>query len=109
MMKAKEYYEKYKDQIIGAERDNRTDAYHRFVIELNEEAKALMESRHVKRDSAFWGVIKEINAKWNAISRMFEKEYGASPLRKNGFLLITKELLARHQKEQEKNGSADKE
>lgn len=107
MMKAKEYYEKYKDQIIGAEEVMRSNAIHRLVLELNDEAQALMKSRHVKLDSAFWSVINEINAKWNAISRMFEKEYSVSPLRENGFLRVIKSWLEQYQNE--KNGSADKE
>jgi len=81
-LKAKEYFTKYETKIISGG----TDALYQLFMEINEESKVLIKTRHCRSNSAVVAVIKELNGKWNAISNLFEKKYnGLSPLKKDGF------------------------
>ena len=84
-MKAKEYFEKY-DQLIITELKNGTSKHTKsLLLELSDEVEQLAKKRHIIRGEAFISIIKEINTKWNSICSMFEKKYGVSPLKWNGF------------------------
>ena len=84
-MKAKEYFEKY-DQLIITELKNETSkSAISLLLELSDEVPQLAKQRNVVGGKAVISIIKEINTKWNSICSMFEKKYGVSPLKWNGF------------------------
>lgn len=86
-MKAIDYYEKY-GKAIYEERsgeEKSPESTYRLIIAMSKEMKDLCDRRHVKRISAMAGVIKEMNERWNAICKLFEKEYGKSPIVRDGF------------------------
>ena len=56
-----------------------------LLIELSDEVKQLSKQRHIQKGEALISILKEINTKWNSICSMFEKKYGSSPLKWNGF------------------------
>ena len=85
-MKAKDYFEKYEDLIFSDIREESTTYTTKLLVELSKEVDTLYKNRRGKSNSALVGVIKEINQKWNAIGTLFEKKYGVSPLKRNGFL-----------------------
>lgn len=86
MKKAKEYYELYKFDLMDKEKANK--ALSDLIKDLNEEVKELQQIRHVRFDRGMMPILKETNQKWNAIVRLFEKEYGASPIRADGFKIF---------------------
>lgn len=85
-MKAKEYYAKYKDQIMSKNGMNRTTALCDLLCELSNEAKEMIAKRNIKTDDGTVAVLHEMNEKFNAVCRLFEKEFGLTPLRKDGFM-----------------------
>ena len=87
-MKAKEYYEKYKTGLASADNETYLPAARGIIVDLLNETKAVMEARHVKFDKGLIPILREQNDKYKAIVRLFEKEYGASPLREDGFELV---------------------
>lgn len=87
-MKAKEYYEKYKTGLASAEEKTYLTAAQGFISELLTEAKTIADARHVKFDRGFIPVLRELNEKYKAVVRMFEKEYGGSPIKPDGFELV---------------------
>lgn len=92
-MKAKDYFEKYENAIIEDVKGNSTSGISKLLIELSEEVEAIYRKRGGKSNCALIGVIKELNQKWNAIGALFEKRYGASPLKRNGFIKYWKNQL----------------
>ena len=85
-MKAKQYFEKYEplfDEARGPENIEKV-ALDLFV-EVADELYALAESRNIQSEEAQLSLIKEFNQKWNAIYTCFEKKYGDSPIKWNGF------------------------
>lgn len=100
-MKAKEYYAKYKEQIMDISKEASDAAIKKMFLEMHDEANSLITSRHIKFDRAFWGVIDEINGRWNAVARMFEKEYGITPLRENGYKRFVKSALIEAKKKKD--------
>ena len=55
--------------------------YKDFAAELQEIAK----KRNVKFDRGIVSTVKELNAKWNSLAGLFEKELGVPILQKDGF------------------------
>ena len=90
-MKAKEYFAKYEADALNEE--TCLKAITGILRELSDEVEPLCKSRHADTNAALAGVLKEINQKWNAISSLFEKKYGASPLKRNGFLEFWKDRI----------------
>lgn len=86
MRKAKEYYELYKVALMNEERA--TQALSNLIKEFNDEVVELQKIRHVKFDRGLMPILKETNQKWNAIVQLFEKEYGASPIKPDGFKIF---------------------
>lgn len=100
-MKAKEYFEKYDVLIMHEVYDRSSNGKIQHLEELVQdfatEFKLLIEKRGVKTTSGAVAVLKELNDKWNAICRLYEKKYnGVSPIRedglKNGILTHCPEL-----------------
>jgi len=87
-LKAKDYYEKYSD---GLE-NNKTyvESVRKMINEMLDEAVTLCKVRHAGSDSALYGVLKEMNQKYNAVCRMFNPPV----IKENGFkLIVDSELI----------------
>ena len=95
-MKAKEYFEKYDDDIWKEAHDPAviTDgAFAKLFIDFCTETKLLAEQRKAKSDQSILAIIREQNQKWNAVSNLFEKKYGVSPLNRDGFEIAIKHTM----------------
>lgn len=87
-MKAKEYFALYEEGIMEEAKSPEiiTDGpVSKIFIAFNIEARDLIRSRNVKTDNGLFGVIREMNDKWNAVVNLFHKKYGVSPLKRDGF------------------------
>ena len=84
-MKAKEYFEKYEKPIMDELGTTGIESIRGLVLEMSKEVEVICEKRNTSHDKAAAAVIKEMNDKWNAIVNLFEKKYGASPLKRDGF------------------------
>lgn len=86
-MKAADYYEKY-GKAIYEERsgeEKSIEATMKLIVAMSQEVKDLCDRRRVKKVSGMASAIKELNGRWNAMCKLFEKEYGASPIIRDGF------------------------
>ena len=86
-MKAKDYFAKYEQALASDNSDECSTAIAEMLNEMNSEEQNLLKVRHVKTDAGTFPIFKEMNQKWNAIVRLFEKKYGATPIVKDGFQL----------------------
>ena len=97
-MKAKDYFEKYKDDmsaamLLDSEKatpEERRDVVNRLLdsinamsIEMLNEIDDICKQSHVILPSSRAAVVKEINGKWNAVCRLFVKEFGESPIKED--------------------------
>lgn len=88
-MKAKDYFNREIAEArmaIEKQEQNLLDdvaygLYKDFAAELQEIAK----KRNVKFDRGIVSTVKELNAKWNSLACLFEKELGVPILQKDGF------------------------
>lgn len=85
-MKAKEYYAKYKDRIVSEDDKVSLQGVSDMLFAMCMESKELVAKRKVRSDCGAVAVLREMNDKYNAVCRMFEAEYGASPIKKDGFM-----------------------
>ena len=92
-MKAKDYFDKYESSFVENNCEHSAKATRDLLIDMSEEVEKLYKARSGKTDSALAGVIKEINQKWNAVGSLFEKKYGVSPLKRNGFIEFWKHKI----------------
>lgn len=81
-MKAKEYYEKYKEKL--ADPENGSTAASELMTEFNNEMVAMIKQRKAQTDRAFFSIVNEMNNKWNALCEMFDPPV----LRRNGFKAV---------------------
>lgn len=87
-MKAKEYLDKYIDEIRACDGNDEElfKVVSKIFVDFQREATEIIEKRKAVRLSAAMGVIEEQNKKWNALERRIE-QLGIRPvLKKNGFL-----------------------
>ena len=90
-MKAKDYYEQYGEAVLSESyHDGKNDELSKLAIAFMREMKEIIDERHIKTDRATVAVIKEQNEKWNALSAIYEKKHGVTPLKRNGFLALMK-------------------
>lgn len=87
-MKAKEYYEKYKTELVSEDEKVQTEAILKFLNDLLTEIETLTKARHVKYDRGLFPVLKELDKKYRAVVRLFEKEFGFTPIRPDGFEIV---------------------
>lgn len=87
-MKAKDYFTKYEKALASADPDECSTAIADMLNKMNSEVQNLLKVRHVKTDAGTFPIFKEMNQKWNAIVRLFENKYGATPIVKDGFRLF---------------------
>ena len=86
-MKAKDYFAKYEQALVSSDAEECSTAITDMLNEMNSEVQNLLKVRHVKTDAGTFPIFKEMNQKWNAIVRLLEKKYGATPIIKDGFQL----------------------
>ena len=87
-MRAKEYYEKYKDAVIYHEEENEKELLEmvkELLNDFNKEVEVLQEQRHVSTISGLVSILKEQNNKFNALSNIFIKKHGYSPFRADAY------------------------
>lgn len=87
-MKAKEYFNKYKNGLASEDKDTYVLTFREMYQEMFKECVDTMESRQVKQNNAVVSVFKEMNDRYNAICRLLAKEYGNSPIKENGFAVL---------------------
>ena len=95
-MKAKEYFAKYEEAIWYEAHDpeiKRNGAMAKMFIDFSAEIKSLISQRNIKSDRAISALINELNQKWNAVVGLFEKKYGVSPIKRNGFITAYRKEL----------------
>lgn len=64
-----------------------------LLTEMSREVIAIANERNVKTDGGIVSVIKEVNQKWNALCKIYEKEYGCEVLVRNGFVSYWKHRI----------------
>jgi hypothetical protein len=79
-MKASDYFEKYKTSI------NTKEGAAELFIEISKEVEEIAQKRHATSDDAARAIVKELNQKWNALARLFEKNLGQSYIIRDGFI-----------------------
>lgn len=84
-MKAKEYYSPIKDAIEAGTATALKNAVDNMFLGMSREVQELQEKRHVRIDRGIFPIIKEMNDKWNAVVNLIEKDYGESPVIRDGF------------------------
>ena len=87
-MKAKEYFEKYKEALVSNDKDIYVKGCKEMYLEMLGEAQELFKKRHIVQNESAVSVFKEINQKYNAMCHLLEKECGHSVLRQDGFLIL---------------------
>lgn len=88
MKKAKDYYELFKFDLMSEDDEKANHALSEFIKALNDDVQELQKLRHVQFDRGIIPIMKEMNQKWNAVVRLFEKEYGHSPIKPDGFKIF---------------------
>ena len=83
-MKAVDYFNKYESRLIQ-DNDDGIKAIGELLYDMVMESKTLMNNRNVKTTLGIVSIIKELNDKWNAICRLFEKKYKESPIVRDGY------------------------
>lgn len=85
-MKAIDYYEQYGMKVLAESyHDGKFDELTNLVRAFLKEMQTIIADRRIHSDRGAVSVIKEQNAKWNALSDIFEKKHGVTPLKRNGF------------------------
>lgn len=82
-MKAKEYYASFQADLLDA--GTRNTATKRLFYAMNLDVMDMAKQRNVQFDRGLLPIMGEANDKWNAIARLFKKEYGYSPIAQNGY------------------------
>lgn len=67
-MKAKEYYEKYKESLNSNDCFLIAEALTDIATSLHEECKKMIILRNAQTDCAKLSIVRELNQKWNAIA-----------------------------------------
>ena len=84
-MKAREYYAPIKKAIDAGDKDALDLAVKVMLIGMIGEVRDLRKKRNIHSDRRLISLIKEMNGKWNAVVRLIEKEYGATPIIRDGY------------------------
>lgn len=85
-MKAADYLNKYGDAFMKlTTEDDRRKMISEIADSFYQELREMMKVRHITTNRGLFHAVNELNAKWNALARLFEKYYDVSPLRRDGF------------------------
>lgn len=79
-MKAKDYFAKYgpsiwSEKVLASGLCSADEMFKEMTAEIS----TLAEKRHVIASAGINKIILEINDKWNAVCRLYEKKYGERP------------------------------
>lgn len=85
-MKAKDYFDKYEVNMVAFDGENAINVATDILKEMSQEVDTIYKARGCKTNSALAAILKELNNKWNAVGSLFEKKYGRSYLKRNGFI-----------------------
>lgn len=112
-MKAKEYYDNYKDVFFGEETRNKSVAeltlkIRELLLSFIKEGEKLLADRHVKTESGARSVFMELNQKWNALSSLFVKNNKISPIKKDSILRVWNGMVKDLNKRKEEQASEEK-
>ena len=92
-MKAKEYFEKYRDGLMAEDDDAIKETAWKMYLEMSEEAKQIIGQRKVHSDKGAVAVLKEMNDRHNAVIGLFQKNCLWCPLERNGFMIAWKKRI----------------
>lgn len=109
-MKATEYFAKYDDILtkeMGDKSIGESDGLTQLAQDFMMEAGELAEIRHVQKISSMQSLIKEQNAKWNKLVRLFTLQHGFSPIKTDGFLRLMDNLAEKMAARQEAEGNGE--
>ena len=98
-MKAKDYFNKYKNGLASKDQDTFVLTFREMYQEMFKECVDTIHARQIERNDAVVSVFKEMNERYNALCRLLAKEYGYSPIKENGFAFLacdTCEFLRPH-------------
>lgn len=98
-MKAKDYFNKYKNGLVSEDKDAYVAAFKEMYKEMLKECVDTIHARQIERNDAAVAVFKEMNERYNALCRLLAKEWGSSPIKENGFAVLacdTFEFLRSH-------------
>ena len=85
-MKAADYLKKYGNAFMKlSEDEDRRKMVSEIAEQFYQELRGMMKVRHISTDRGLYHAVNELNAKWNALARLFEKYHHVSPLRRDGF------------------------
>ena len=84
-MKAKEYFEKYFNDLEKIEQSEFDNRIVNFFTDLTNEVKQLCKIRHSTSNSTVEGIMKEMDAKANAVNALIEKKHGKPLFKRNMF------------------------
>lgn len=86
-MKARDYFEKYKEQFFGPLSNEKMSVVNvkKLFCEFNDETVVIIASRNAVKGSAVASIILEQNQKWNSLVRLFEHYNNISPINLNGY------------------------
>lgn len=87
-MKAKDYFNKYKDGLSSKNWDTYVLTFREMYQEMFKECVDIIHTRRIEKNDAVVSVFKEMNERYNALCRLLAKEYGNSPIKENGFASI---------------------
>lgn len=79
-MKAKDYFAKYgpsiwSEKVLASGLCSADEMFKEMTAEIS----TLAEKRHAKEPASINKIVLEINDKWNAVCRLYEKKYGELP------------------------------
>lgn len=92
-MKAVTYYEKYKQIMVEDNEETCKNHILSLFKDFCEEMEVMVNTHHVGSDEAMISLIREQNQKWNALSNIFIKHHGLSPLKNDAFKLYWSEKM----------------
>ena len=93
-MRAADYINKYGEPFSKLTSDEeRKKMIFEIADAFYQELRELMEVRHITTERGLYHAVNELNAKWNALARLFEKYYHVSPMKRDGFRIMIDELV----------------
>ena len=91
MNKASYYVDEYTNTLLLFVRNGNEEAINKIIIriymDLSDDVIEICKMRNSRSNNTFFGALRDINDKWNAIGRGFEKKIGVPILKENGFLI----------------------
>lgn len=91
MNKASYYVNEYANTFLLYLQNGNEEAIYKLIIriylDLSDDVIEICKMRNSRSNDTLFGALRDVNNKWNAIKRGFEKKIGLSILKENGFLI----------------------